>query len=132
MSQPHFINRIIKSVPNMKDARNITTPAAASTILITHLEGEKKKEHWSYRSLIGILNYLVNCTYPEMSLSVYQCGRFCNDPKYSHEQAVKRIIRYLIRTTQGSKEQGIIFRPDKNRSIDNFVDVSFVGEWNLE
>ena len=82
--------------------------------------------------MIGMLNYLVNCTYPDMSFAVHQCAMFCNEPKYVHEQAFKRIIRYLIRTTQRPKEQRIIFRPDKSKNIDDFVDASFAGEWNSE
>ena len=62
LSKPHLIDRIIKSVPSLKDTRSATTPAAAGTILTKDLEGEKRKEHWKYRSIIGIMNYLVNCT----------------------------------------------------------------------
>ena len=79
-----------------------------------------------------MLNFLVNCTHPEMAFAVHQCARFCHDPKYSHEQAVKRIIRYLISTTQGSRNQGIMFTPDKSKSMDVYVDASFAGEWNTE
>ena len=71
MPQPHLINRIIQLVPSMKDARSATTPAAAGTILTKNLEEETRKEHWSYRSVIGMLNYLVNCTHPEMSFDVH-------------------------------------------------------------
>ena len=82
-----------------------------------------------------MLNYLVNCTHPELSFAVHQCARFCNDPKRVHEQAVKRIIRYLL-STQSSftgrdkAPQGILFKPDKTKSIDTYVDASFAGEWN--
>ena len=87
-----------------------------------------------------MLNFLVNSTHPEMSFSVHQCARFCHDPKLVHEQAVKKIIRYLLCTRRNSKNkdskghqsQGIIFRPDKTRSIDTYVDASFAGEWNTE
>ena len=45
MSQPHLIDRIINSVPSMKDARSATTSAAAGIILTKDLDGEKIKEH---------------------------------------------------------------------------------------
>ena len=64
-----------------------------------------------------------------MSFAVHQCARFCNDPKRSHEQAVKRILRYLLHTKRIG-EQGIVFKPDRNKSIDTYVDASFAGEWN--
>ena len=82
-----------------------------------------------------MLNFLVNFTHPEMAYVVHQCARFCNDPRHSHEQAVKRILRYLISTRRNQrgedcKIQGILYRPDKNRSIDTYIDASFAGEWN--
>ena len=137
MSQPHLIDRIIESIPGMKDARSATTPASAGVTLTKDEIGEPRKEHWNYRSVIGMLNYLVNCTHPEMSFAVHQCARFCNDPKHSHEQAVKRVLRYLIGTTRNDSanreaSQGIIYRPDKTKSIDNYVDASFAGDWNTE
>ena len=43
-----------------------------------------------------MMNYLVGYTHPELSFTVHQCARFCQNPKRSHEQAVKRIVRYLL------------------------------------
>ena len=135
MSQPYLIERIIKSIPGMVDARSAKSPACSSVVLTKDVDGAARKEHWNYRSVIGMLNYLVNCTHPEMSYAVHQCARFCNDPKHVHEQAVKRTIRYLLNTKRnlnGSNHgtQGILYRPDKSRSIDTYVDASFAGEWN--
>ena len=33
---------------------------------------------------------------------------------------------------QRTNNEGILFRPDRTRSIDTFVDASFAGEWNKE
>jgi hypothetical protein len=129
MSQPHLIDRIIATIPSMKEARGANTPASAGTILNKDIDGELRKEHWEYRSIIGMLNYLVSCTHPEMAYAVHQCARFCNDPKYSHEQAVKRIIRYLIKLKRDNT-LGMIFVPNKEVSIETYVDASFAGEWN--
>ena len=70
-----------------------------------------------------------------MAYAVHQCARFCNDPKLSHEKAVKRIIRYLIGTVRNDRNrrtsnQGIIYKPDKTKSVDVFVDASFADDWN--
>ena len=135
MSQPFLIERIINFIPGMTEARSTSTPACSSIILTKDTEGEPRKETWNYRAIIGMLNYLVNCTHPELAFAVHQCARFCNDPKRVHEQAVKRIIRYLLRTqkTYTGKDkapQGILFQPNKTKSIETYVDVSFAGEWN--
>ena len=76
-----------------------------------------------------MLNYLVNCTHLEIAYVVHQCARFCNKPRYSHKQAVKRIIRYLIKLKRDNT-LGMIFVPNKGMSIDTYVDASFAGEWN--
>jgi hypothetical protein len=48
-----------------------------------------------------------------------------NNPKLSHENAVKRIVKYLIMT----KDQGIYLRPDEHL-FDCWVDAEFVGNWD--
>ena len=112
ISQPYLIERIIQSVPSMKDARSAKTPCATGTILTKDEQGEIRQETWHYRSLISMLNYLVNGIHPELAFAVHQCARFCIDPKRSHEQAVKRVIRYLIHVKRSNNE-GILFRPDR-------------------
>ena len=126
MSQPFLIERIINFIPGMVEANSVKTPACSSVILSKDPDGEDRKESWNYRAIVGMLNYLVNCTHPELSFAVHQCARFCNDPKRSHEQAIKRVIRYLRGTLPDKRgnnraPQGILFRPDKNRSIDTYV-----------
>ena len=84
---------------------------------------------------MGMLLYLTGSTRPDIAYAVHQCARFCHDPKRSHEQAVKHIVRYLLSTQAEYKGKqkappGILFRPDKAKSIDTYVDASFAGEWN--
>ena len=88
-----------------------------------------RKDNWHYRSVIGMLNYLVNCSQPDLAYAVHQCARFCADPRHSHEQAVKKIVRYLKYLRQVG-QLGICYKPDKSKSLENYVDASFAGEWN--
>ena len=88
---------------------------------------------WNYRSVIGMLNYLVNSTHPELGFAVHQCARFCADPKRSHEHAVKRIVKYLLHVSQNpADKQGIIYTPDKTKGLEVYVDASFAGDWSSE
>ena len=64
----------------------------ADTILHRDKEGEQRKTEFHYRSIIRQLNYLAATTRPEIQFAVLQCTRFCDDPKMSHEKAVKRTI----------------------------------------
>ena len=77
--------------------------------------------------MIRLLDFLVNYSHHEMAYSIHQCALFCIDPKYSHEKAIKRIIRYMtgtIRNDRNKREanQGIIYSPDKSKGVETFVD----------
>jgi hypothetical protein len=124
LSQPHLIDRIIQSV-NLHDMRLHDTPAEPKTLLTKDIEGDHRKTFWSYRGVVGMLNYLCG-TRPELLFAVHQCARFGVDPKLSHERAIQRIIRYLKRTPK----DGIILRPDTTRGLQCYVDADFAGSWS--
>jgi hypothetical protein len=92
-SQPHLIQRIIQGV-NLTDSRLHDAPAEPGKPLSKDSDGKWRTYSWSYRSIIGMLNYLCG-TWPDILFSVHQCAWFCSDPKLSHEKAVKCIVRYL-------------------------------------
>ena len=50
-----------------------------------------------YRSMIGCLLYLT-ASRPDIAFSVSVCFRFQSNPKVSHLNAVKRIIKYFAGT----------------------------------
>lgn len=78
------------------DGSNIKhTPAEYKSVLHKDLDGPERKQDWSYRSAIGMLNYLAASTRPDILYAVHSAARFSANPKLSHEQAVKRICRYL-------------------------------------
>lgn len=81
MSQPFLINRIIEAIPGMNKVHPVSYPGLPSVILTKDEVGPDRQEYWNYRSLIGILNFLVNSTHPELAYSVHQCACFCNNPK---------------------------------------------------
>jgi hypothetical protein len=80
-------------------------------------------EAWVYRSIVGMLLYLSTNTRPDISFAVSQVARFNHNPKQSHAQAVKMIVRYLARTS----EMGTIVKPPSTLVLDCFVDADFAG-----
>ena len=72
-----------------------------------------------------MLGYLQGTTQPDISMATHQCARFYNDPKLSHDRAVKRIVKYLLDT----KDKGLIFKPDLSRGLECYVDADFAGGW---
>jgi hypothetical protein len=80
----------------MEDSKAMTTPMSMTTALDADEEGEHvdQKKYWS---MIGSLLYLT-ATRPVIQISVCLCARFQVSPRTSHQQAVKRIFRYLHHT----------------------------------
>ena len=50
----------------------------------------------------------------ENAYAVHQCARFCNDPKLSHEKAVKCICRYL----KGTQDHGLCFKANPTKDFE--------------
>ena len=76
MFQPLLIKRIIDAIQGMSKTHPVKTPAVPSVILTKDANRPDRKEKWHYRSVIGMLNFLVNSTHPELAYAVHQCARF--------------------------------------------------------
>ena len=72
-----------------------------------------------------MLNYLKCSTRPELTMAVHQCTWFCEDPKRSHEIAVRQIGKYLLDT----KYEGIIFKSDQTKGLEFYVNTAFAAGW---
>jgi histone deacetylase 1/2 len=125
LSQPYLIERLL-SVVKIDETVNAKPTPATTPLLHKDLEGLERKTGWSYRQIIGMLGYLQGSTRPDISMAVHQCARFSNDPKLSHERAVKRVCKYI----QGTKDRGILFKPNESKGIEVYVDADFAGSWN--
>jgi histone deacetylase 1/2 len=126
-TQPQLIDSIIADCGLEKpNAKPRETPALSTRIVRRDEDGESwPDEKWKYRSLIGKLNFLEKSTRPDIAYSVHQCARFTANPKLSHAEAVKNIVRYL----KGTRELGIILDP-KEQALECYADASFGGDWN--
>ena len=50
---------------------------------------------------------------------------FCNNPSKPHEEAVKRICRYILAT----RDKGLVLKPDQTKGLECFVDADWAGSW---
>lgn len=127
LTQPHLINQILQDL--RLDGDNVTTkqtPCASSKLLKRHSTSDNFDGHFDYRSLIGKLNYLEKSSRPDISYITHQAARFQADPKKEHGQALMWLGRYLA----GTKDKGLIFKPDENESFDVYCDADFSGNWD--
>ena len=128
LKQPFLIERIIDAIKCNPHLTGKDTPVLANNILHKDSDGPDRKQAWNYRSIIGMLNFLSAITRPDILFAVHQCARFSNYPKLIHEQAVKRIIRYLAKT----KDKGIKIKIDKSKGIECYVDADFCGNYHKD
>lgn len=126
MKQKKLIERIIESVGLSIDDLIAAKPdPAIKPILCKDLNGLPRKYDWNYRSVVGMLGYLTGSTRPDIAMATHQCAKFSNDPKLSHERAVRRIAKYLL----GTQNKGLIFKPDFTKGLECYVDASFADGW---
>ena len=126
LSQPHLIEDILKQTHIAERHLAKTTPAMSSKILHRHEQEESFNNRFHYRSVVGKLNYLDKGTRPDISYAAHQCARHSQDPKKSHGEAILHHAKYL----KGTKDKGLILKPNPNRSIEVHVDADFL--WKLQ
>ena len=80
----------------MDKAAHARTPMVTNAKLTNDPSGESI-DVTLYKSMIGSLLYLI-ASRPDIVFSVGICSRFQSNPKVSHLNAVKRIIKYVGQT----------------------------------
>ena len=78
-----------------------------------------------YRSMIGCLLYLT-ASQPDIAFSVGVCSRFQSNPKISHLNVVKRIIKYV----SGTCDYGLFYSKEPNLSLTRFSDLNWASNAN--
>jgi hypothetical protein len=126
LTQTGLIEKILEAT-GMTDCNKASVPADPKP-LGKDVNGEPFKESWEYASVVGMLSHLSGNSRPDMTFAVNQAARFTHAPKQSHAVAVKRIVRYL----QGTKNRGLVFRPNRDWKVDCYVDADFCGLWGSE
>ena len=72
--------------------------------------------------MIGCLLYLT-ASHPSIAFNVGVCSWFQSNPKISHLNAVKRIIKYV----GGTCDYGLFYSKESNLSFARFSDSDWVG-----
>lgn len=78
------------------------------------------QDHTSYRALVGSLQYLSQ-TRSDLVYATNQVSQFLHEPRSSHLQAAKRILRYL----KGALGNGLKFSKNGSKEIISFSDTDF-------
>jgi len=107
-----LLTKVIKYTKMTKATTRDTTAAEAP--LGSDKSGDPFNEEWSYPAAVGMLLYLSSNSQPDIQFAVHSATRFSHNPRKSHGQAIKRIIRYLIK----AQSEGILFMPKLDEGLD--------------
>jgi len=105
----------------MDEAIPMATHTHPSTIIGKDEKGNDTPE--KYKGMIDSLLYLT-ASKPDIVFDVCLCARFQSCPKVSHVTAVKRIMRYLVGTTN----HGLRFEKGYEFDLVGYCNVDFVGD----
>lgn len=109
ISQTHYIEALLESY-GMSDCKAIGTPLQSNIPLVAGTDEEilafKESGH-NYRRAVGSLNYLSQCTRPDISHSVSLLSQFLEKPTLSHWGHFKRVLRYLRGTSSLGLTYGV-------------------------
>ena len=83
----------------LTDTNTVSTPADCNVKLVKDDHVSKPTDQVEYRSMVGSLLYIAMGTHPDIAQEVGAVSKFCSNPSEAHKTAVKRIFRYLKKTT---------------------------------
>jgi hypothetical protein len=126
MSQSFLICRILGLLSLDKQKTKGRETPVGKPLLNRDLGGVSRKHTWLYQRAVGMLSYLRNSIRPELQMAVHQCARFLGIPMRSHKLVIMQIGRYLCNNC----EWGIIFKVDKTKGLEVYVDADFSGGWS--
>ncbi|GAA0163768.1 transmembrane signal receptor [Lithospermum erythrorhizon] len=120
ISQLNYGKNIVNKF-GLEYAKPKKTPFAIH-VKVTKDEIGKSIDVSGYRSMIGSLLYLTESRH-DIAHSVGVCARYQADPKESHLNFVKRVIKYV----QGTSDYGLLYTFDTNGSLVGYCDADWAG-----
>ncbi|KAG7564506.1 Ribonuclease H-like superfamily [Arabidopsis suecica] len=121
LTQTKYITDLVIRT-KMADAKPVTTPMSSATSL-TATNRVKLSDPTSYRATVGSLQYL-SLTRPDISFAVNRLSQFMHAPTSVHEEAMKRVLRYL----PGTVTKGIFFSASTPLNLHAYSDADWAGD----
>ena len=122
ISQKNAINELLQKF-GMENSKRVNTPCDPQVVLGLNSEAPSKFE---YRSCIGSLYHLVNCTRPDICYAVSYAARFQVKPSNTEITALKRILQYLNST----RDLELVYNKSETKTFNIVVyaDASFAPQ----
>ncbi|GMF26441.1 unnamed protein product [Phytophthora fragariaefolia] len=81
-------------------ANKCGNPMETKARLVPAGDDESVDSSFDYRGTLGMLMYFATCTRPDLAYALGQLNRFVSKPTTKHVGALKRVLRYLVGTTE--------------------------------
>ncbi|KAL3617184.1 hypothetical protein CASFOL_038931 [Castilleja foliolosa] len=120
LSQHRYINDILHQF-QMDGAKDFTTPLSATEPL-SLTDSSPSVDATSFRKLVGSLQYLA-FTRPDISYAINKLSQFMHNPRQTHMQALKRVLRYL----KGTIHHGLFLNRNASLTLSAFSDSDWGG-----
>ncbi|GJU04690.1 retrovirus-related pol polyprotein from transposon TNT 1-94 [Tanacetum coccineum] len=120
INQSKYVFDLIKKY-GLESSHPVKSPMSYNVKLHKDIEG-KSVCQTTYRGMIGSLLYLT-ASRPDIMFATCVCVRYQADPKESHLQAVKRILKYL----KGTPNLGNWYPKDSGFDLVGYSDLDFAG-----
>jgi hypothetical protein len=120
LSQQQYALEILERA-KMLNCNPISTPID-TTSKLSASHGSSFSDPSLYRSLAGALQYLT-LTRPDLSYAVQQICLFMHDPRDTHFQLIKRILRYV----QGTSHFGLQIHKSSSFDLIAYSDADWAG-----
>ncbi|MBW0473195.1 hypothetical protein O181_012910 [Austropuccinia psidii MF-1] len=125
--QDTFIHQILNEF-NVNQVRPPSAPLPSNYKDLKNLEGKPVElPPFNFRRAVGLLQYLVQCTQPDLSFATSFLSQFLEYPKDKHYKAIVHTLKYLSGTRQFTLNLGknLIMHPDSQ--IYGFTDSHWGG-----
>ncbi|KAI7958132.1 hypothetical protein MJO29_006349 [Puccinia striiformis f. sp. tritici] len=97
LCQDRYITEVLDEF-GMSDCRPISAPLPLNA-LTCPIDQNPVSPAFNYRRAVGLLNYLVQCTRPDLAFTCSFLSQFLNNPTKSHENFFNHVLRYLKYST---------------------------------
>lgn len=122
LKQSAYVKKLVEK-SGMKNCNSSCFPMEQK-LQLDKDENGKAVDATEYRCMVGSLRYLTH-TRPDISYAVGVVSRFMERPTIIHQQAVKRILRYI----SGTVDHGLIYTRDTSKkTITGFSDSDLAGD----
>uniref|UniRef100_A0A251VEZ8 Putative zinc finger, CCHC-type n=1 Tax=Helianthus annuus TaxID=4232 RepID=A0A251VEZ8_HELAN len=120
LSQRKYMRNLLERY-KMTQSNTVSTPMEYG-LKLSKDDPDETVDGSIYRSLVGSLMYLTN-TRPDIMFAVSKVSRFIENPKKSHWEAAKRILKYI----KGTLDQGIIYSKGNKQKLVGYSDSDYAG-----